>query len=376
MNPYRPGTPIDPASFAGRTAILQAVDEHVDRMLSARVGHAVLFYGYRGSGKTSVLRKVEALVEKRSPNTVVVEVPLRAPHSPEGVLLSEIVGEIDRRVANRPVLRRRVRRAIASVQSVTVSAMGSGIELVRQAKTIPASPLSAWRQSLQGLSSEPGICICIDDADLLDQSGLGTLKTIAETDEDVPIFLAVAGGVELFERLSGREASPIARAFSGATYDVGEFAVDETRQALEGPLTQRRLKVSWTPQGISTVHRLSHGNPYLVQCLAHAAYQASGMIDGPDVDAALSTALRTASAWLDREYAQLSDEDIRSFAKIAEAGVTTIRAAEMTRLGVPPLYIRRLTKAGVLRRLARGHYELRRAPVIAYYHALKRGLAI
>jgi AAA ATPase domain len=376
VNPYRPGTPIEPASFAGRTTILHAVEEHVAQMLSARFGHAMLFYGYRASGKTSVLRKVEALVASLAPNTVIVEVPLRAPQSPEAVLLAGIVEEIERAVSNRPELRRRVKKAIRGVTGVTVSAFGSGVGVARAPKSVSVSPLSAWRQSLRGLSGEPGICICIDDAELLDPGGLGTLKTIAETNEDVPIFLAVAGGVELFERLSGRDASPVARAFSGATYDVGEFSEDETRQALEGPLAQHHLKTAWTPLGISTVHRLSHGNPYLVQCLAHAAYRASGRIDGSDVEAALSTALRIASAWLDREFAQLSDEDIRSFARIAGAGVTTIRAAEITGLGVQALYIRRLTRAGVLRKLARGHYELRRAPVIAYYHALKRGLAI
>jgi hypothetical protein len=375
VNPYRPGTPIDPASFAGRRAILSAVEEQVERMGSAAIGHAMLFYGYRGSGKTSVLRKVESIMSARFSTMIVIEVPLRVPQSPEKVLLGEIIEEIERAVSNRPELRKRLRKALAGVTGVTLGAMGSQVGLTR-AEPALVSPLSAWRQSLRGLSGEPGLCLCIDDADLLDMSGFGTLKTIAETSGEVPIFLAVAGGVELFERLSSRDASPVARAFSGSTYDVGEFSEDETREALEGPLTRYKLKVTWTPAAVSTVHRLSHGNPYLVQCIAHAAYKAAGRIDGSDVEAALSKALRTASPWLDREYAQLSDEDIRSFAKIAGLGGTTIRATEITKLGIRPTYIHRLVKAGVLRKIARGHYELRRAPVIAYYHALKRGLSI
>ena len=45
-------------------------------------------------------------------------------------------------------------------------------------------------------------------------------------------------------------------------------------------------------------------------------------------------------------------------------------------MGVLSTYIARLVRLGILRKRARGHYELRKAPVIAFYHLLRRGLSI
>lgn len=61
---------------------------------------AILVHGHRGSGKTSALRKIQALAGERIKGGIVVEIPLRQ-RSSEGVLLRDIVEEVKRFVRAR-----------------------------------------------------------------------------------------------------------------------------------------------------------------------------------------------------------------------------------------------------------------------------------
>jgi hypothetical protein len=56
---------------------------------------------------------------------------------------------------------------------------------------------------------------------LLREDEIGILRTMAEANSPVPILLAVAGGPELREKLSQKDASPLLRVFSGAVFDIG-----------------------------------------------------------------------------------------------------------------------------------------------------------
>jgi type II secretory pathway predicted ATPase ExeA len=376
VNPYRPGKPADPRDFAGRAELISRVDEELDHVATTRSGHAFLLYGYRGCGKTSALRKIQAQVRGRLGKAIAIEIPLRAPKSSDELLLLSIVEEIQRVAHENASVRRNLREAMERISGLSVGVAGTGVAVSRGLRRNPISPMTVWKQCLGGLTGVPCLCICVDDAELLDMKGLATLKTIAEEDSSVPILLVVAGGIELFEKLTERDSSPVARAFSGSMFDIGEFTPKETEAALVTPIRKGPSSGSWSSEAIATIHRLSHGYPYLVQCLAHAAFRDSTRIEPSEVMRALPAALKTASVWLDRESSRLSDQDIVAFARIAAAGRSPLRASDLAGLGVAPPYVARLVKAGVLQKLARGHYEVRKAPAIAYYHALKRGLEL
>lgn len=97
---------------------------------------------------------------------------------------------------------------------------------------------------------------------------------------------------------------------------------------------------------------------------------------GADVSLAVPDSLALASSWLERELPEASDKDFRAFAKVAGLGRSDLRSADALRLGISHIYLSRLTNLGALKRLARGHYEMRMAPAIAYFHALRRGLVV
>src|SRR5579863_5643485 len=374
MNPYAPGQPAEPSSFAGRRELLRKVTEAVEVATKLGRSSAILLHGYRGSGKTSTLRKIQDQVKRLSPGAVAVELPLRS-QTAEDRLLASLVVEVTRQLATRKSLAKRVSEFLSRVNGLSIPG-GFGVNVDPDPTRSIGSALALWRDCIDALEGIPLVVVSIDDAELLDSTGLGALKTIAEAHSKTPVVLIVTGGVEFSDRLSLPDASPIARIFSGARFDVGEFSPAETREALESPLAALKLKGRWTDSGAAAVHRISHGSPYLVQCIASAAYQEAGKMDEAAVTASLERALDVASNWLQRECADASDLDIISFALIAGTGKPTVRSSEILALGVQAPYIGRLAREKILLRVARGNYELRKAPVIAYFHVLRRKLTV
>ena len=369
--PYDPQKPSSPGTFAGRRNLLKAVENALETADRLHRGSALLLHGYRGSGKTSALRKIQAIARTRHGNAAVVEVPLRVPSSEE-MLLRSISEAVQSQVESQPNLRRKVERALGSLTGLTV--LGTGVER-RISREAPAGGLLVvWNRILHTLRGLPLLCLCIDDAELLNAGEVGILKTIIESDSPVPLLVVVAGGPEILERLSRAGSSPILRAFSGAVFDIGQFDERETDEALRAPLRGLGTTTRWDSGAVHRLHHLTHGYPYLVQCFAAAAYRADTRVKESDVEAAIPAALSLAASWLDQELKNASDEDIRTFLKIAGLRKAEFRSSEVLALGVNSLYLGRLLAYGVLGRPARGKYELRVAPAVAYYQALRRGL--
>lgn len=371
MDPYDPQTPVRPDTFAGRERLLAATSGFLEIAAGSRRGTSMLLHGYRGSGKTSALRKIEALARARFPDALIPEIQLRARVS-DDMLLRYLVDELLQAAEAKPKIHSRLGKSLARISGVNV--LGTGVSLGTAQRTLPTNPFTLWRSALSSLSDISLVVVGIDDAELLAKEGLGTLKAIAEMDSRVPILMVVTGGPEFLENLSKPEYSPIARIFSGAEFDIGQFTVEETRQALVSPLIRVHSKTEWTLPAVERVHRLTYGYPYLVQCVAQASYREGRKIGASDVDAAIPRALSMGANWLARELLEASDEDIRAFIRITSLPSSRFRSQDAVRAGVATQYVSRLTKLGVLHHIARGHYELRKAPAIAYYHALRRGL--
>ncbi|MDE1838111.1 MAG: AAA family ATPase [Euryarchaeota archaeon] len=372
MNPYDPGIPVPPERFAGRRRLIDRTQDLLEKARQERSNSSLLLHGHRGSGKTSALRKVQALALEKDPRTVHVEVPLRQRHG-EAALLSDIADELQRFGEARKSTGSFFQRLHSRLSSVSVSVLGTGVAVAKSTPGRTLNPLSLWKATMTAAAEAPLVVISIDDAELLDDPGIGTLKTIAESNLEVPVLLVVAGGPELRARLSLRGGSPVARIFSGSTFDMSDFTREETEEALAAPLRSRGPRTSWDPAAVQRVQDLSHGYPYLVQCLACAAYH-EGTISREDVEAGIEGAVEMAGPWLQHELERASDEDIRAFVRIADSRRSALRTTEILQLGVLPPYVPRLVRLGVLEQVARGHYVLKKAPVIAYYHALRRNL--
>jgi Cdc6-like AAA superfamily ATPase len=115
------------------------VQEALETAVGLGRGSSMLLHGYRGSGRTSALRKVQSMVLSTAPGAVVAEVPLRVPSS-EAMLIHAIVEQVRRSLAARAALPTRVRRALQSLSAVSV--MGAGVERADGTAAVPSHPLS------------------------------------------------------------------------------------------------------------------------------------------------------------------------------------------------------------------------------------------
>ncbi|MFH1106941.1 MAG: ATP-binding protein [Candidatus Micrarchaeota archaeon] len=367
-NPYDPQSPAKPDFFGGRKHILETVKERIEKAREQRQSGGVLVYGYRGVGKTSVLNKIRSMVtpEEGQPlNNILVLYRRLGKTTSDAELYQIIVESLLEGIEQRKTALDKLTGLPDKIKSAKIFNIEFAINDDWKQKT----PFLKWRQLAENLENVELIIIEIDDADHLSPEALGELKTIVEEQNETPVVLVVSGGYEFESRLV-EDYSPIARIFSGASFNLGEFNVEETREVLEKPL--RDGTTLWEESGIHAVQKLSGGYPYLVQCIASASYAEGTRIGAERVEKSTNAALEIGKPWLSHELENASDNDIISFLKIVKSNKSPIKSSEMSRLGVSPPYVGRLVKLNVLKQVSRGRYIIKKPPIIAYYHALLR----
>ena len=370
VNPYDPQSPASPDYFGGRKHILNAVIERLEKAKIKKQSGGILVYGYRGVGKTSLLNKIERTIQPSADdlpdNVIVIYRRLSRTTSVSEfyqIMTESIIDELERR-------KTLVEKLSALGKNISSIKLFSTIEINKEIGKPERTPFLQWKMILRELSEVDCIVVEIDDADYLASEALGELKSIAEETSLPPVLLIVSGGIDFEERLVD-DYSPIARIFSGASFDLGEFKLEETKEVLEKPIIGS--STHWTPDAVAAVQKLSGGYPYLVQCLASASY-IDGAIEDTRVEEHIADALEIGKPWLSHELEKASDNDILSFERIVKSGKTSLRSSEIGALGVSPPYIGRLVRLKVLKFVSYGRYDLIMPPIVCYYHLMKRNL--
>jgi len=369
-NPYDPQNPAKPHYFGGRENVISKVKDRFDRALNQKQSGGVLVHGHRGVGKTSLLNKITNLATYQGelqPSNVLIIYRRLARTTSDNELYIILNEELDAQISQRSNLLGRLAKEASRISSV--SAFELGIDIKEESKK--QSAYQVWKSCLFSLKNVSFVLIALDDADFLSPEAVGELKTIVEGPNPIPVLLVASGGVDFEEKLV-KDYSPISRIFSGASFNLGHFTLDETKEVLEKPLVEENT--SWDLEAITILHRLTAGYPYLVQCLASASYSENQKITPKLVQKSVPRAVEIGKAWLDHEIADASDQDIVCFAKIAGTNKETLRSVEIGALGISAPYIGRLVKLGVLGKLSRGRYRLKKSPMIATYQTLKRDL--
>lgn len=368
-NPYDPQSPAKPHYFGGRKQILKIFKESIDKAQNEKQSGGILAYGYRGVGKTSLLRKMKDLVcpdNNLATNNIIAICRRLTKTTSDSDLYQILTEDILEEITQRRTIFQKIQSATSNIKSAKVLEVELEITDPK-----PKTPYYQWRNIVKNIKNADCILVEIDDADYLSIEALGELKTIVEEENPTPVLLIVSGGIE-FESKLVDDYSPIARIFSGASFNLGEFTIDETKEVLEKPI--ENTNTTWDDTGIKAVQKISRGYPYLVQCLGKAAYIERGAIDEKRVNSCLNSALELGKTWLNNELKNASDIDIASFLKITELTSETIQSAQMNALGISPPYIGRLVTHGIIEQISRGRYKLKKPPIIALYHSLKRGL--
>ncbi|MBI3588633.1 AAA family ATPase [Candidatus Micrarchaeota archaeon] len=369
-NPYDPQNPAKPDYFGGREQVLVKVQERFERARIQRQSGGILVQGHRGVGKTSLLNKITniaAFDSQDTPSKLLVIYRRLSRTTSDNELYQLLNEEISVQVA----ARRSFLENLASQANRIHSLSAFELTVDIKAESQKQSAYQVWKSCLAGLRNADFVLLALDDADYLSPEAVGELKTIVEGPNPIPVVLVVSGGIDFEENLI-KDYSPISRIFSGASFNLGHFTLEETKEVLEKPLSSEGTK--WDASAVSALHRLTAGYPYLVQCLASATYLDNQTITAARVEGSVRSAVEIGRSWLDHEVSDASDQDVICFDKIARINKDILRSVEMSDEGISAPYIGRLVKLGVLKKISRGRYRIHKSPMIAVYLMLKRGL--
>ena len=369
-NPYDPQNPVKPHYFGGRNNMIASFKERLENALINKQSGGILIYGHRGVGKTSLLKKFIDLTvgeDENKSDRLVIYRRLSTPTNSDS-LYAILLEELNSKIRERENFIEKAKKLGKSVAGV--NAFGLGIDIQRERNSL--SYYHVWKLALKSLKDVSCVVVAIDDSDELDISALGELKTVMEEITSIPIILIISGGVEFEERLVG-QYSPIARIFSGASYNISRFEYSETKEVLELPLGKEG-STTWTEDAVKSLHQFTLGYPYLVQCLAKASYRENQDITKEIVESSVETAVGIGKSWLGHEIPNASDNDIKFFLKIVELNKEMFQNSEMTEKEILPPYVGRLVKLKVIKKISYGRYKLEKSPIVAIFEKLKRGI--
>lgn len=369
-NPYDPQNPVKPHYFGGRKQILAIANERIDKARNQSQSGGILVYGHRGVGKTSLVTKILSLADPNREEKKVITFSRRLTKTTSDSELYQIITESTlQEIEFKKDFVSKLKDLTKQVQSAKIGEIEVSLGVAFEQK----SPYHKWRTIIRTLKNVEFVMVAIDDADYLSVEALGELKSIVEEQNETPVLLVVSGGIDFESRLV-EDYSPIARIFSGTSFNIGEFMLEETREVLEKPLEGSTSK--WTNDAIRKVQELSKGYPYLVQCLANASYIEGKEITAERVVESVNAALELGKPWLNNELKDASDIDIISFVRIAELNKETLKSSELSIAGVSGPYIGRLVRQKVIEKISRGRYKIKKPPIVGLYHMLKRGIRL
>lgn len=267
-NPYAPGAGTPPPALVGRDRVLDEVAIAMGRLRNARSSQHLMVTGLRGVGKTVLLARLSAVAE----------------HHEFRVVRVEAVGGDD---ALRSLLRQarriledlehgpRVRRALRSIESVSVTLVGTGLRFERPEATTPdREALVDVIVDLAAAAAEAnvGVMVAIDEAQSLGVEDLGRiLAGVHRCGQDgLPMFALLAGLPNLVGEVA-RAATYAERMFT--VTELGPLTPDQVRDAVVGPAEE--IGVTWSDAAVAAIVDRSDGYPFFVQTWAYHAWNAA-----------------------------------------------------------------------------------------------------
>ncbi len=283
-NPYAPGAGTPPPALVGRDTVIESARIALQRLRSARASQHQLITGLRGVGKTVLLGKLAAVAE----------------HAGYRVIRVEAVGGED---TIRSILRQarrlvedldggaRVRRALRSIESVSLTVAGSGLSVERQAAPPDREALADVVVDVAAAAADDdlGVTLAIDEAQMLDRHDLRRLLAgVHRCGQDgLPLACVLAGLPNLVGTVA-RAATYAERMFTVA--DLGPLSPAQVVQAVVEPAEE--IGVSWSAAATEQIVDRSDGFPFFVQTWAYHTWNAA--LDEPisanDVERAASNA--------------------------------------------------------------------------------------
>ena len=323
-NPYAPGAGTPPPALVGRDKVIDDAAIALRRVRSARTSQHLLVTGLRGVGKTVLLGKLAALAERVGYRVIRVEA-LGGDDTIRSVLRQarRIVEEFDGGA--------KVRRALRSIESVSLTVAGSGVAIERQAASPDREALADVVTDVAAAAAEQelGVMVALDEAQMLDRHDLRRLLAgVHRCGQDgLPLSCLLAGLPNLVGDVA-KAATYAERMFTVA--DLGPLTPDQVIQAIVQPAEE--IGVAWSSPATEKIVDHSDGFPFFVQTWAYHTWNAAAdePISAADVDRAAPNADQALdSSFFAARIARIPASEVAYVQALASLGPGPHRSGEV-----------------------------------------------
>ncbi|MDD2777781.1 MAG: AAA family ATPase [Methanocellales archaeon] len=275
MNPFSPTFPVNPKYFANRKDILSSFRKSFDRSKKTEMPTPdnISILGDSGLGKTSVLRKFEAIaLEEFKYRKVFSAIVGLTPTSGNSFfsIFSKVVDEISGNFATNIPVTTEMKNEIKDWKTKSIRA---STRAESERTTSDESALMMFRDALIDLweiLKKRGIDTVLlmwDDAHYLSSIYPDALSEIRRLFQEIPkhgcnFILCITGNRELFsssKMLTGTFAN-----FFNIKHTLQPFKLNEARDAILTPLKMSGLDLTVNESVIEKIHNLTVGNPIFI----------------------------------------------------------------------------------------------------------------
>lgn len=343
-NPFSPGAGNQPPELAGRRDLLSKVGILLARIKAGRSEQSMFMVGLRGVGKTVLLNRVREIAESLGYQALLIEAHESKP-LPQLLLppLRQTLFALDRmQIVSQKVKRGlRVLRSFIGAVKVKVGDAEFGLDIDPETGSADSGDLEADLAELfvavgeAAADRSTAVAIIIDELQYLAEIEMSALIMAIHrvSQRNLPIVLIGAGLPQLVG-LAGKSKSYAERLF---TYpEVGALSMADAAQALQGPASSQG--VSFTPEALAEVYRVTQGYPYFLQ---EWGYQSWNLAQHSPIDLELirqttiASTARLDSGFFRVRFDRLTPREKDYLCALAEMGAGNQRSGGVAeRLGV------------------------------------------
>lgn len=326
-NPYAPGAGTPPPALVGRDHIIATADVSLRRLSIGRASQHLLLTGLRGVGKTVLLGKLSAVAEHVGFRVVRVEA-VGGDDTIRSLLRQarRIVDDLEGGAA--------ARRALRSIDSVSLTVGGTGVRLDRRERSTGVADREALADVVIDLAAvaaehDLGIMLAVDEAQMLGEHDLRrVLSGVHRCGQDgLPLFCLLAGLPNLVGDVA-KAATYAERMFTVA--DLGPLTPAQVEHAVVEPAAE--IGVTWAPDATEAIVDHSDGFPFFVQTWAYHTWNAA--LDEPISAADVRRATAAAEHTLDASFfaariARIPASEVNYVRALASLGPGPHRSGEV-----------------------------------------------
>jgi len=278
LNPYAPGSGLQPPELAGRTTQLEAFDTLIARTGNGLQSRGMILWGLRGVGKTVLLNRLAAMA--RAHQWLVAEIEARPGDAGRAANRSHLGREL-LKAARRTLgarARGKAKDAVESIGSFSFQIGVSGVTLGvdRREGRADSGDLEADLEDMvedvtSALAQErKGFAIFVDEMQELDQELMESLLSVQHLagQRGWPFFVVGAGLPNLPAKLSE------ARSYAERLFDYQEIGA-LTTEAADTALVQpaRSHGASFVEEALAALVDVSGRYPYFIQEYGKAIWE-------------------------------------------------------------------------------------------------------